>query len=91
MHDTRRTLFQHFEEDVHHRLRLQLDDARTQLDRVGKRFWLLTRFMLADRARFDPAFDAAVEKANDLHVKWAHAYIRWTLPPEPPTDLDLGS
>jgi len=45
----------------------------------------------ADRARFDPAFDAAVEKANDLHVKWAHAYIRWTLPPEPPTDLDLGS
>ena len=45
----------------------------------------------ADRARFDPAFDAAVDKANDLHVKWAHAYIRWTLPPEPPTDLDLGS
>jgi hypothetical protein len=45
----------------------------------------------ADRARFDPAFDAAVEKANDLHVKWAKAYIRWTLPPDPPADLDLGS
>ena len=45
----------------------------------------------ADRARFDPAYDAAVEKANDLHVKWAKGYIRWKLPPEPPTDLDLGS
>src|SRR5881397_3719434 len=45
----------------------------------------------ADRARFDPAYDAAVEKANDLHVKWAKAYIRWQLPPDPPTDLDLGS
>jgi hypothetical protein len=45
----------------------------------------------ADRARFDPAYDAAVEKANDLHVKWGKAYIRWTLPPDPPTDLDLGS
>lgn len=44
----------------------------------------------ADRARFDPAYDAAVDKANDLHVKWGKAYIRWTLPPDPPTDLDLG-
>jgi ERCC4-related helicase len=58
--DTRRTLFEHFDEDVHKRLRLQLDDAQAQLDRVGKRFWSVTRFMLADRARFDDvalAFD----------------------------------
>ena len=45
----------------------------------------------ADRARFDPAYDAAVEKANELHVKWGKAYIRWTLPRDPPTDLDLGT
>ena len=60
MNDTRRTLFEHFDEDVHRRLRLQLDDAKAQLDRFGKRFWSLTRFMLDGRARFDDdalAFD----------------------------------
>jgi hypothetical protein len=53
MDDTRRTLFEHFDEDVHQRLRLQLDDAKAQLDRFGQRFWSLTRFMLDDRAHFD--------------------------------------
>jgi len=51
--DTRRALFEHFDEDVHQRLRLRLADARAQLDRVGHRFWSLTRHVLADRARFD--------------------------------------
>lgn len=51
--DTRRKLFEHFDEDVHQRLRMQLADAQAQLDRVGKRFWFLTRFMLSGRARFD--------------------------------------
>jgi hypothetical protein len=45
----------------------------------------------ADRAAFDRAYTAAVDKANELHVKWAKPYIRWTLPDEPPTDLDLGA
>lgn len=51
--DTRRVLFEHFDEDVHQRLRLQLADAQARLDRFGKRFWLLTRFMLDERARFE--------------------------------------
>ena len=55
MDDTRRTLFEHFDEDVHQRLRLQLDDAKAQLDRFGQRFWSLTRFMLDGRARFNDA------------------------------------
>jgi len=55
MDDTRRTLFEHFDEDVHQRLRLQLNDAKAQLDRFGQRFWSLTRFILDDRARFDDA------------------------------------
>jgi len=53
--DTRRALFEHFDEDVHQRLRLRLADARAQLDRVGQRFWSLTHHVLADRARFDEA------------------------------------
>ncbi len=52
---TRRALFEHFDEDVHQRLRLQLADAQARLDHVGRRFWSLTRFMLDGRARFDDA------------------------------------
>ncbi len=58
--ETRRMLFEHFDEDVHERLRIQLADAREQLDRVGQRFWSLTQFVLDGRARFDDsslAFD----------------------------------
>ena len=60
MDDTRRMLFEHFDEDVHQRLRLQLADAKAQLDRFGHRFWSLTRFMLHGCARFEDdalAFD----------------------------------
>jgi hypothetical protein len=67
--DTRRALFEHFDEDVHQRLRLRLADARTQLDRVGQRFWSLTRLMLADRARFDEAalaFDLERPPRDDI-------------------------
>ncbi len=51
--DTRRTLFEHFDEDVHERLRLQLDDTKASLDRVARRFWALTRYMLHANAHFD--------------------------------------
>jgi hypothetical protein len=44
-----------------------------------------------DQGAFDRAFNAATDKANELHVKWAKPYIRWTLPDEPPKDLELSS
>lgn len=53
MDEARRTLFEHFDEDVHERLRIRLADAKDQLDRVGKRFWALTRYVLEGRAKFD--------------------------------------
>jgi hypothetical protein len=43
-----------------------------------------------DREAFDRAFARATDRANELHAKWAKPYIRWTLPDEPPGDLDLG-
>ena len=67
--DTRRALFEHFDEDVHQRLRLRLADARAQLDRVGQRFWSLTRHVLADRAQFDEdalAFDLDRPPCEDI-------------------------
>ncbi len=44
-----------------------------------------------DQRTFERAFAAATDKANELHVKWAKSYIHWTLPDEPPKDLELSS
>ena len=60
--ETRQTLLEHFDEDVHARLRLRLEDAQEQLDHVGQRFWQVTGHILDGRARFD---DASL--AFDLH------------------------
>jgi hypothetical protein len=43
-----------------------------------------------DRAAFDRAFAAATDGANRQHVETGYGYLRWTLPDEPPKDLDLG-
>jgi hypothetical protein len=58
--DTRKVLLEEFDEDVHSRLKMHLSDARTNLDRIGRLYWTLTRFILADHATFDDqalAFD----------------------------------
>lgn len=73
--DTRKKLFEHFDEDVHQRLRLRLADAQAQLDRVGRRFWSLTQYMLADRARFDEAelaFDLDMSPRVDIAIGRYH-------------------
>lgn len=51
--ETRKTLLEHFDEDVHARLRMRLEDARAQLDKVGKRFWLVTEHILNRCAKFN--------------------------------------
>jgi superfamily II DNA or RNA helicase len=53
--ETRQKLLEHFDEGVHARLRVNLEGARQQLDRVGMMFWRLTRFVLDGRAKFDEA------------------------------------
>jgi hypothetical protein len=53
MADTRKLLMENFDEDVHQRLRVRLEDAQVQLDHFARRFWQLTRFALDDHARFD--------------------------------------
>ena len=55
MNDTRKMLLENFDEDVHERLRIQLSDAKAQLDRFSKRFWSLTHFILNERAQFNDA------------------------------------
>lgn len=51
--DTQSQLLENFDEDVHDRLKLRLNEAEARLDKLGRWFWGVTRFALNDRARFD--------------------------------------
>src|SRR5690606_36192878 len=51
--DTQTQLLEHFDEDVHGRLKLRLDEAQARLDKIGRWFWGVTGYALRDRARFD--------------------------------------
>ena len=60
MHATRRLLLEHFDEDVHERLNVNLHGAQERLDRIGRLFWFLTKYGLQHVAHFDDetlAFD----------------------------------
>lgn len=79
MDDTRKVLLEHFDEDVHARLRLRLAEAKAQLDQVGRKFWYLTSFILHDRAAFDAAnfvFDLSKPPARDIHKGRYHLISR---------------
>lgn len=51
--DTQSQLLENFDEDVHDRLKLRLDEAEARLDKLGRLFWGVTCYALNDRARFD--------------------------------------
>ncbi|WP_304543298.1 SNF2-related protein [Desulforamulus aquiferis] len=53
LEDTRKVLLENFDEDVHHRLKFQHDEARRQLDRISQIFWGLTKNTLARQATFN--------------------------------------
>lgn len=44
-----------------------------------------------DAAAFEAAYAVMVERANDYHVHFGKAFIRWVTPPEPPPGLDLNA
>lgn len=53
MQKTKKLLFEHFDEDVHQRLRLKLDSAREELSKVEKLFWSLSKIQLHKIADFN--------------------------------------
>ncbi len=53
MASTRQMLLEFFDEEIHQKLRLQLEGAKLQLDRFGKQFWELTKHIIQDFAKFD--------------------------------------
>jgi len=52
MDETRQVLMEYFDEDVHAKLKMRLDDAKANLDRVGREFWTLTKVVLDGHATF---------------------------------------
>jgi len=51
--ETQSQLLENFDEDVHDRLKLRLNEAEARLDKLGRWFWGTTRFALEKHARFD--------------------------------------
>jgi len=51
--DTRKVLLEHFDEDVHERLKGNLIGTQEKLDRIGKQFWTVTKHVLSEHATFD--------------------------------------
>lgn len=52
MNDTRKTLLENFDEDVHERLKVNLEGAQEKLDRIGKLFWSVSKYVLQEHADF---------------------------------------
>lgn len=50
---TQSQLLEHFDEDVHQRLKIQLDEAEARLDKISRWFWETTKFSLSQYAQFD--------------------------------------
>lgn len=53
MQDTRRTLLEHFDAEVHDRLKVNLDRSREYINRFERKLWAITRYELGRDAAFD--------------------------------------
>lgn len=51
--ETREILIEHFDQDVHERLKVHLDQTREHLGQMERRFWAVTRNILDRRADFN--------------------------------------
>ena len=71
--DTRQLLLEHFDEDIHDLLRIQLDEAKQRLDRVGRLFWDITHHVLNDHAHFnDEKHDFILNRAPAADINTGH-------------------
>ncbi|MDO8890667.1 MAG: SNF2-related protein [Sulfurimicrobium sp.] len=57
--ETQTQLLEHFDEDVHDRLKLRLDEAEARLDKIGRWFWGATRHVLERETHCGTRFEEA--------------------------------
>ncbi len=53
MQNTRRTLLEHFDAEVHDRLRINLDRSKEYMNRYERKLWAVTKYELGRDATFD--------------------------------------
>ena len=53
MQDTRRTLLEHFDAEVHDRLKINLDRSKEYMNRYERKLWAVTKYELGRDAAFD--------------------------------------
>lgn len=76
MRDTRKMLLEHFDEDVHDRLKVNLDGTQERLDRIGRFFWAVTRHILKNHADFDDqSFSFTIRNSPVAHVSEGHYHL----------------
>ncbi len=52
LQETQKALIENFDEDIHDLLKITLGEAENRLDKVGRYFWRVSKYMLADHAAF---------------------------------------
>lgn len=76
MADTRQKLLEHFDEDVHERLKLELAETQHRLDAVGRRFWELTQHILSDSAEWQTEDHSFILKKPPLqHIQQGRYFL----------------
>lgn len=73
--DTRQILLEHFDEEVHERLRDNLTNTHQQLDKIGRMFWGVTKYILANQADFDDktwTFNLTEKPIENIHIGKYH-------------------
>jgi hypothetical protein len=51
MEDTRRKLLEHFDAEVHDRLKINMDRSKEYLDRYARMLWAVTKHELGKQAK----------------------------------------
>jgi len=76
MRDTRKMLLEHFDEDVHERLKVNLAGAQDRLDWIGRLFWSVTKHTLQTHADFDDeSFSFKLNQSPNPHVSTGRYHL----------------
>ncbi|WP_197702540.1 hypothetical protein [Candidatus Nitrosoglobus terrae] len=74
--DDWKMLLEHFDEDVHNRLKVNLASTQAQLDRIGCLFWAVTRHILQDHAHFDDqSFMMRLDDIENANAPTVESYL----------------
>ena len=81
--DTQSQLLENFDEDVHDRLKLRLNEAEARLDKLGRWFWGVTRYALSERACFDEqSYAFSLSRPPDGTASGRYQLIRGAAQPD---------